>query len=187
MLLAVCVATAALHAHDATTARLTFVGGHPHSGQRGEIRVQLLGLGGAPVSLEDTTVRIIADMTMHAMTPVEADLTRHLPNEVRGGDIAFTMPGEWRITLRLEEQAGTRVSVFPLTVLRGDAVGSGTDLNVDVGLEPLPRPTIFDPWTVVWVSLGLVVAAETTAIVFRRRRVRQQRPEGLPLRVPGPS
>ena len=174
---------AVLGAHDASTARVAFVGGHPRSGQRVEVRVQLLGPGGAPVSLADDTIQLVADMTMHAMTPVEAMLSHEYRSDVRAADVAFTMPGEWRITVRIDGPTGPRAAVFPLTVLHGDAAGQETDLNVDVAVRALPRPTLFDPWAVVAVAVGLVVAAEATAIVFyRRRRAAQAAFDAAPAR-----
>ncbi len=165
-------------AHAITSGFITFTAGQPITGRPVEMQISLQGLGGMPATLANSMVLIEADMTAHRMTPVTATLAQDLPDYKRGGTIAFTMPGEWRITVKvIEQNEAERVAVFPLTVLRSDAVPAANSLTIQVDLESAPNPTVFDPWNVVWAGVGLVVLLEAFAVVgYLRRATRTEEP-----------
>jgi len=170
-------------AHDFRAGQVIFTAGQPITGQPVDVTLSIQGLGGLPASLRNSRVVISADMTAHRMTPVTAELKTELPDYKRGGRIAFTMPGDWRITVKvIEASEAERVAVFPLTVLRSDAVPATTSLAIGVELNTAPRPTVFEPWNVVWATVALILLFEALAVVgYFRRLGRETAGAGQPV------
>lgn len=178
---------APLGAHELRRGRLVLTSGAPIAGQSVDLEVVILGADERPTPLIDTQVFVTADMTAHPMAPVTAELKSLLSDRKRAGTLRFTMSGQWRLTLEIvEPDEDERVAVVPLTVLPAGAAASLTPTVINFGLDVPLRPTVFDPWQVVWASLALVAAAELIALSGSLRRRRRSR--GLPTRPSlGPS
>lgn len=114
-------------------------------------------------------LRVIGQMTGHAMRPVDTELTRVNPEEYTGA-LAFTMRGSWVITVRAEDGNDVLAGSFPIEVVNDEPSSEMWDMRTTVDLVPPTRPNLVAPRTVVAASLGLTVLFQLVAAAAQRRR-----------------
>lgn len=83
------------------------LGAEPAIG-RSPILVSFTEAGGQAVS--GATVKVVGDMTHAGMQPVMADAVEVGPGDYRADDFAFSMAGDWIITITATTADGRRVS-----------------------------------------------------------------------------
>lgn len=171
----------ALMAHVGAQARLEFEAPGPTSGTSCGVLVRFHPAQILADELHNGHVRLVADMTGHAMPPVEIDLRMtDTPGSFRG-DIAFTMPGAWRITLRAE--GATEVLVGTTSVDVGDTPGESVTTMLALTDELLDTssadaPLRYSPWTVLVGACALAGALEAAAVIRKIVALRRgRRPE----------
>jgi hypothetical protein len=162
-----------LSGHNGVVAVVTVTPGRPIAGEASRVTVVALGPTGA-LALPGQRLRLIGEMTGHAMPPLRAELQ---PGAIKGlyvGELSFTMAGPWKMTLEIDQQGETMWATFGMEAgSEGDATGAPRRYDLEM-LDPV-QPTLFSPTWVVLVAVGLTVAAEGTAIAFRLRRRRRER------------
>lgn len=75
---------------------------------RSPLLVSFTEAGGQPVT--GASVRVVGDMTHAGMQPVIVDATEVAPGSYRADEFAFTMAGDWIITVTATTADGRRVS-----------------------------------------------------------------------------
>lgn len=161
----------------------------PVVAEASKVTVRLTSITGSPLTGHDQPLELIADMTGHPMTPVKAALAPTGEPGTFSGPIEFTMAGMWRLTVIVEDKPAPMRAVMGVHVGTGEPDessgaaagdhGDGASLPSNaagptvVDLESAPMPTMFDPWTVVYFVVGLLVVAELTAGVAKWRRRRR--------------
>lgn len=120
-------------------------------------------------------VTVSADMTVHHMRPVEAEMARlDSAGRTFSGQISFTMPGPWRITFRSEDVNELLVGTFPFEVGNGEEPRGAVEMRTVVYLMPPPQPNLVPP---AWAAVGavaLTIAFELVAAAYQRRRPTQR-------------
>jgi hypothetical protein len=120
-------------------------------------------------------VKLIADMTVHAMRPVEADMTRtDSAGRTFSGQLSFTMPGPWRVTLRSDDVNELLIGSFPFDVANDDEPRGATEMRTVVYLTPPPQANLVPPILAVVVTIALALAFEIAAAVYQRRRTTRE-------------
>lgn len=168
---------AVIEGHELSRGVLTFPSGAPVAGQAADVQIVVFEAGEILTPLIDTSVVVTADMTGHPMAPATAELKTLLSDRKRAGEIGFSMPGLWRLTIEIvEPDEDPRVAVLPLMVLPSSAMSSPAPLALNFGLDVPARPTVFEPWTVVWTAIGLVLGLEGVAVAaYLKRRFKPGR------------
>ena len=166
---------AATGVHPLAKAQLTFGPQIPRVDQPWHVRAEIQSADA--LQHPSRHVRVIGEMTGHPMLPVEVELTR-VPGErdIYEGAVAFTMPGSWRITVRVDDINDTLVGMFGLDVCDEDGATGFDELRSVVDLHQPVRPNLIPPWYVVGAVGLLVVAAEWTSMAAARRRAQRGAP-----------
>jgi hypothetical protein len=153
----------------------------PVAGQPSVVIVRFDTKTGAPAAITARHVRLVAEMTGHAMTPVAADLApapgagRQSPNEFRG-TVAFTMAGPWRMTVRADLGHDAITGVVDVMVSaepQRAAVSAPQVVDMNIPVTPRPVPA----WPIVMASIVLTLALEAGALAryaVKRGRRREQ-------------
>jgi hypothetical protein len=180
-------------AHERVQAVVRFEPVRPVVATSSTVHVRFETTTGVPQDMTGHEIRVIAEMTGHAMRPVEATLT---PTGERGqyrGDLEFTMAGPWRVSVRVdgghEPVTGAvtiAVALEPEAAVATDADAAGTVVALDMDVPESDRG--YSPWVVLIGAIALVLWIEGLAIVRKlsegRRRGRADvprfgRPAGL--------
>jgi hypothetical protein len=125
-------------------------------------------------------VKVVGEMTGHAMRPVEVELTRTSDGGTYEGALAFTMRGPWRITVRVEDLNDVLTAAFDLEVVRPDESSGFDDMRTMLDLHPPVRANLLPPG---WTLLGVIVLAlafEWAAWLLSRRPVIAPPPASRP-------
>jgi hypothetical protein len=170
------VAAVHLSAHDAAKAIVVLRPGEPHVGQACAVSVSVLAPPGVPFVDQIQGVSILGEMTGHAMTPVEAPLASGERSGIYDGSFALTMAGPWKMTLRINVMNEVMWAEFPVAARRAVDPPDTDGLRYVLELRDPVRASVFPPWAVVAVSLGLVGLIEALAVLFKRRREALARP-----------
>jgi hypothetical protein len=161
---------ASVGAHGGLQAVVEFRPSPPVSGQPVVIAARFVS-DGRPMELAGFRVRIAAEMTGHAMPPVESVLTRTDAGDYRG-TATFIMSGEWIVTVFADSKEDPMIGRGRLVVgAQGKDLSRGGPLTIDMS-EP-PATLWLSPWPVVFGAVALVLALEVAAIgrkLARRRR-----------------
>ncbi len=161
---------APLSAHDAAKAVIELRPGTPRAGEPCAVSVSVLAPPGLPLVDQIRGVRLIGEMTGHAMTPVLATLHRAERNDIYDGSFALTMAGPWKMTVQVEVMHEVMWAEFPVDALRAAAAADPGGLRYAVELRDPVRANVLPPWTVVGASVALVGGIEGLALFFKRRR-----------------
>ncbi len=202
LVIAIAAIAVPVSAHEAVKAVIVLRPGTPRVGEPCNVSVSVLVPPGLPILDQIQGVRIIGEMTGHAMTPVEVSLARAGGNAIYAGSFALTMAGPWKMTVRVNVMKEEMWAEFPAEALRAAAPPDKGGMRHVVELRDPVRANVLSPWTVVGVSLGLVAGIEGLALFFKWRRAhatRRQPRGGQPhadalaptarvgsVRVPGP-
>ena len=157
-------------AHDAVKAIVRFSGGDARLGMPCPVEVSVLAPPGLPIVRQIRHVSIVADMTGHAMLPVEADFT---PDKVAGeysGDIRFTMAGPWRLTVRVDLLNEQMWGTIDLPVRADSEAIDARPIRYVLELQDPIRPTVFPPGWTLGTAVALAAFLEVAAITLARRR-----------------
>jgi hypothetical protein len=157
-------------AHEAARAQLTVEPDRPRVGAA--CRVVVVAPETSALGRLSRRVWLSADMPMHVMRPVEAELRRTDDPNVYTGDIAFTMPGPWRVELRVQEVDETMRGAFEMRVLREDEANEARAGQHVIELEDMARPTVFPPQLVLGGAVALTLLLQIAAILVARRRTK---------------
>lgn len=174
----------AVAAHTGVRAVIEFNPSPPVAGEPCAVKVRFETKTGAPAQLAAPHVRLVAEMTGHAMPPLVVTLSPVVgaglragvadrPGEFRG-DVRFTMAGPWTITVRAEAEHDTIAGVFDLIVAaqpqRAAPIGAQTvDMSAPVSPSAVPA------WPTLLVAIGLTVALEAGALARKYAAGRRQR------------
>lgn len=161
--------TVPLSGHEGARATLTLRPGEPRVGEPCRVRIAV-----TPAAMSRQLgpgISLAADMPMHAMQPVEATLA---PSEDESasyeGELTFTMPGPWRIVVRVADGSEVMTGQIEMHVRSEELPPDGgtKEFLFDL-LEPV-RPTILPPGWVLSGSIAFAATVELFAILFARRR-----------------
>ena len=172
-----CLAAAApAAAHTTAMARLSFESPGAVAGEPTVLVVQFEPPDGIDEELHGGQVRIVANMSGHAMPPVEVTLApAGAPGRYRG-PAEFTMAGPWRLWFRAEGvhgvmlgTAGIELGTEPAPLQKAMVLVQQVTASTPAGDTPLP----FSPWAVAGGALGLTAllwsAAAVRKVVVTRR------------------
>lgn len=177
-------------AHEKLRMAITVDPVEPIVAEQSTITIKLTSVTGSPVTGHEKPLELIADMTGHPMTPVKALLAPTTEPGVFSGPIEFTMAGMWRLTVVIEDKPAPMRAIMAVHVGTGEPESTTDESHAAaaaspggatrpakgtqvVDVESAPMPTFFNPWSVVYVVVGLLVATEAlagVALVRRRRR-----------------
>ena len=162
------LAAASVAAHEGSSARITLAPGQPYVGA--SCRVVVVTTDASGDARRSRRVWLVADMPMHVMRPIEAELRRTHDARVYTGEIIFTMPGPWRVELRVEDADETMTAAFEARVLLdGETAESGAGDHV-LALQDAPHPTLLPPGYVLGGAVVLTLLMQGVAMVLARGR-----------------
>jgi hypothetical protein len=166
-------------AHDGARATMTLVPGTPTVGAA--CRITVVTAEATALGRLSRRAWVSADMPMHVMRPIEVELRRTAQPNVFSGEILFTMPGPWRVRLRVEDVDETMEGAVEVRVRsEGDDVAALTDVARHlVALQDAARATVFPPGTVLGGAVALALLMQSVAIIVRRRGPARARPAAL--------
>jgi hypothetical protein len=162
------LATASLAAHEGSSARVTLAPGQPYVGASCRVVVVTTDASGA--GRHGRRLYLVADMPMHVMRPVEVELRRTHDPSVYTGEIVFTMPGPWRVQLRVEDATETMTAAFEARVLLDGETAEPGAGDYALTLQDAPRPTLLPPEYVLGGAVALALLMQAIAIVLARGR-----------------
>jgi hypothetical protein len=117
---------------------------------------------------------VTADMAAHHMRPIAAEMTRtDAAGRAFSGQLSFTMPGPWQLTLRSEDLNEVLVGVFAFEVANDDDPRAVGEVRTVVDLIPPPHPNLIPPAWAAAGTIGLTIAFEIVATRYQRRRERR--------------
>lgn len=156
-------------AHEGIRAVLTFDPARPVVGETCTVQLRLQTVAGGPPAEDFRLVQFSADMSGHAMRPVESTLGATSEPGVFRGTLTFTMAGPWNAAVKAENGHETLTGTTPVEVLmeaEPTSPGatprptSGTVVTMTVAEAESP----IDPWSVLLAALGLTAVLEIVAI-----------------------
>jgi hypothetical protein len=163
---------APLFAHEGTRALLAVEPGSPRYIDRVHVRVVITPQ--SALSRLGRRVWIVADMPMHAMQPIQVELTPTGDDQgTFAGDLGFSMPGPWRIEVRVADAGEVMRNTFELRVRRDDLPPDTSVGHYEVDMLDPVRPTIAPPQLILGAAVALALVMELTAVVFAHRRRRR--------------
>ena len=160
-------------AHDAVKAVIIIKPGQPRAGEICSLDVSVLAPPGMPVLDQIEGVRIVAEMTGHNMTPVEAKLAQSSGKGGYQGTIALTMGGPWQLALRIKVSNEEMWALFPVEAVRANEPGDAVGMRYVVQMRDPVRASLLPPWWVVGGTLILILLVELTAILLNMGRSRR--------------
>lgn len=153
--------------HNTVGAALVMRPQLPSMGRPWAISIVLRSTDGLPHP--NRRVRLVAEMTGHAMRPESVELSRSDEPDVYSGTLVLTMRGPWKITVRMEDVNDLMLGSFNVQA-GGDADGNGAPEMRDlVQLARPVRPNLVPPGWVVAAAFGLTVAFQAGARLLQHR------------------
>lgn len=165
----------AVFAHNyPITAAVAMTPGKPRASQPCRLTVTAYKSVGTPVPLKPQRVWLVAGMTGHAMRPIEVELLPTRRSGEYSGDITFTMPGLWHITLYVRDRNEAMWAKFDTKVLGAGQAADDVPYQQTLEMLDPARVNLVPPAWVLAGAIGLVLLAEGTAVAFKLRELRQQ-------------
>ena len=166
-------AVQAVDAHDSVKAIIIMRPGQPRAGETCSLDVSVLAPPGMALLDQIQGVRIVATMTAHNMTPVEAQLAQTADVGGYQGNVALTMGGPWQLTIRIKVANEEMTGDFPVQAVGPKDPGDPVGMRYIVEMRDPVRANLLQPWWVVGGTLGLILLIEITAILLNIGRSRR--------------